>query len=111
VAAAADNERACPVESATEEALNAFVSAAHCFKNQEHCVPHEEQDEEQIRFPDFEPAACKKRGNLASEQMLSCLTCSLSFIILLVVWNMFTTKDITLLGFNFCPHHGAQSFS
>jgi hypothetical protein len=53
VAAAADNERACPVESATEEALNAFVSAAHCFKNQEHCVPHEEQDEEQIRsgFP------------------------------------------------------------
>jgi hypothetical protein len=46
-----------------------FFAAAPQFRNQLH-VPHEEQDEEQITFPDFELVPCEKCRNLNSEDAL-----------------------------------------
>jgi hypothetical protein len=69
-----DNEQHTdPVRMATEEALNAFFAKAPHLRNQHRMMPHEEQDEEQtenITFPNFELVACSKCRNLTSDDAL-----------------------------------------
>jgi len=59
-----------PVKAATEEALNAFFAAAPHFRNELDVLPHEEQDEETITFPDFQLVTCQKCRNLTSDDIL-----------------------------------------
>jgi hypothetical protein len=70
VPVAVADQRTDPVQAATEEALNAFFTAAPHFRNKLDAPNDEEQDEEKITFPDFQLVACEKCRNLTSDDIL-----------------------------------------